>query len=95
MDMGLGTNASLPLLVSAVKLHLPDFLPSEGRKSCVCSYTADAYGGKVYSQDFLPSKLRKTFKWIPIMFWLLLNPGWLTGPVFGPHNEGWACIINV
>ena len=77
------------------KVHLPDFLLSERRKTGISTYTADAYSGKVYLQDFLPSKLRKTFKWIPIMFCLLLNLGWVTGPGFGPHNEGWACIINV
>lgn len=70
MDLRLGKDAALPLFLSAVKLHLPDFLLCERRKGGICSYTADSDGGKVYWRDFQPSRPRKTFKWIPTVFCL-------------------------
>ena len=73
MDPWLGTDAALPLFVSAVILHLPDFLLCERRKAGICSYTADGDSGKVHLHDFPPSKPRKTFKWIPIVFCLFLK----------------------
>ena len=54
MDLDLGTHAALPLLASAVKLHLPDFLRSDRRKTGICSYTAACIGGKVALARFPP-----------------------------------------
>ncbi|KAJ8622541.1 hypothetical protein MRB53_031077 [Persea americana] len=46
--MGGGNAAftALPLLVFAVKRQFPLFLLAERRKSGICSFTADSFGGK-------------------------------------------------
>lgn len=45
---------SLPLMDTAVKLHVPVLLLSEWRKTGMCNFTADGYGGKAASATFPP-----------------------------------------
>ncbi|XXG74899.1 hypothetical protein AAC387_Pa07g3514 [Persea americana] len=55
---GKAANAALPPLKTAEKLQVQDFLHSERRKTCRCSFTAVGKGGK--AAVFLPSQRRKT-----------------------------------
>ena len=54
-------SAALPPNPSAVKLHLPDFLRSEWRKTGICIVNADCIGGKVAFARFPP--LRQEESW--------------------------------
>ena len=62
----MGAHAALPLLVSAVKLHLPDFLLLERRKAGICSYTAASIGGKDAFSRFPP--LGEEENWHPQLY---------------------------
>ncbi|XXG74888.1 hypothetical protein AAC387_Pa07g3503 [Persea americana] len=55
---GKAANAALPPLKTAEKLQVQDFLHSERRKTCRCSFTAAGNGGK--AAVFLHSQRRKT-----------------------------------
>ncbi|XXG74848.1 hypothetical protein AAC387_Pa07g3463 [Persea americana] len=58
---GKAANAVLPLLKTAETLQVQDFLHSERRKTCRCSFTAARNGGKAAGAGFLHSERRKTW----------------------------------
>ena len=51
---GKAANAALPPLKTAEKLQVQDFLHSERRKACRCSFTAARNGGKAACAGFPP-----------------------------------------
>lgn len=51
---GKAANAALPPLKTAEKLQVRDFLHSERRKACRCSFTAARNGGKAACAGFPP-----------------------------------------
>ncbi|XXG74903.1 hypothetical protein AAC387_Pa07g3523 [Persea americana] len=51
---GKAANAALPPLKTAEKLQVQDFLHSERRKTCRCSFTAAENGGKAAGAGFPP-----------------------------------------
>ncbi|XXG74860.1 hypothetical protein AAC387_Pa07g3475 [Persea americana] len=51
---GKAANAALPPLKTAEKLQVQDFLHSERRKTCRCSFTDAGNGGKAAGAGFPP-----------------------------------------
>ena len=54
---GKAANAALPPLKTAEKLQVRDFLYSERRKACRCSFTAAPNGGKAAGAGFPPLRV--------------------------------------
>ncbi|XXG74863.1 hypothetical protein AAC387_Pa07g3478 [Persea americana] len=56
---GKAANAALPPLKTAEKLQVQDFLHSERRKTCRCSFTAAGNGGKAAGAGFPPLRVEE------------------------------------